>query len=150
MGGGGNGSEMITSSHVLVILADEVDRESVDIELASRVPDGAAVRVIASPEVSWLQWLTNDEDDARQRAEELASRVAGALDHTEVVEQGIGDTDPVRVAEDAASLGPADAVLVVFSDAASDQERRERVMRAIGERLGVPVQAISLPAPAHH
>ena len=136
-----------SAEHLLVILADDVDRDAIDRELALRVPAGAVVRVIASPEVSWLQWLTNDEDAARERADELAARAAETLGHTAVVEQGIGDVDPVRVAEDAAALGPADVVLVVFSDTHSDAARREEVMQSIVERLGVPVHEFSLPAP---
>lgn len=138
---------MEPAQHLLVILADEIDERSLEAELAARVPEGVAVRIVASPELPWHSWLTNQEDDARRRAEQLARHAAGQLDHAEVVEAGVGDASPRRVAEDAASLGPVDEVLLVFGDSEHPTRDRDTVIRDVEERLAVPVRAVHLPGP---
>lgn len=132
---------------LLVVLADEIDEDALDAELAERVPPGVAVRLIASPELPWLSWLTNQEDDARNRAEQLALHAAAHLGQAQVVEAGVGDASPRRLAEDAASLGRADEVLIVFGDSQHHTPDRDEVMRDVELRLGVPVRAVHLPGP---
>ncbi|MDQ3122587.1 MAG: hypothetical protein M3Q59_08650 [Actinomycetota bacterium] len=61
---------------------------------------------------SRLQWLTNADDDARERADDAASSIAGALP-SEGAEAAAGDSDPLLAAEDALSDFEADEVVVV-------------------------------------
>lgn len=139
------------SSHqLLVIVADAVDQQALDTELARRVPEGTSVRVIATPQLSFLDWLANDEDRQRKRADDTATRTAGALGQAEVTETGVGDADPMRAAEDAANLGGVDEVLIVFGESAHPAhehplEGRDGLVRDLELRLAVPVRTVELP-----
>lgn len=75
----------------------------------------AEVRVVApAADLSPLDWLANDEDEARGEAAdraEHAGRAAGA--EAESVEAEVGDTDPAQAIEDALRTFPADELLLV-------------------------------------
>jgi hypothetical protein len=58
------------------------------------------------------QWLTNADDDARERADDAASSIADALPSQET-EASAGDSDPLLAAEDALRDFAADEVVVV-------------------------------------
>ncbi len=68
--------------------------------------------VVPAVHQSRLQWLTNADDDARERADDAASSIAGALP-SEGAEAAAGDSDPLPAAEDALSDFEADEVVVV-------------------------------------
>ena len=61
---------------------------------------------------SRLQWLTNADDDARERADDAAASIADALP-AEDTESSAGDSDPLLAAEDALREFEADEVVVV-------------------------------------
>jgi Universal stress protein family len=77
--------------------------------------DEAEVKVVApASDVSPLQWLASDEDDARREAAEVAEESARAVGGEARVEDvEVGDTDPVQAIEDALREFSADEVLVV-------------------------------------
>jgi hypothetical protein len=83
-------------------------------EVRDRVRD-ADVRVVApAAELSRLDWLANDEDEARDDAADRAERVGrAAAPEAESVEAEVGDTDPVQAIEDALRTFPADELLLV-------------------------------------
>ena len=56
--------------------------------------------VVPAVHQSRLQWLTNADDDARERADDAASSIADALPSQET-EASAGDSDPLLAAEDA-------------------------------------------------
>jgi hypothetical protein len=75
----------------------------------------AEVRVVATAsDLSPLDWLASDEDEARRDA---AERAAGAGDavapEAGAVEAEVGDTDPVQAIEDALRTFPADELVLV-------------------------------------
>jgi hypothetical protein len=75
----------------------------------------AEVRVVApAADISRLDWLTNDEQEARAEAADLAvdAGVAVAPDAASV-EAEVGDTDPVQAIEDALREFPADELVLV-------------------------------------
>ena len=106
----------------------------------------AEVRIVApAADVSPLQWLANDEDDARADAEQVGEDAAGAV-HGEAtaVEASVGDSDPVKAIEDALREFPADEVVVVTASG-EDANWLERDAGAqADERFGVPVTHLSL------
>ena len=75
---------------------------------------------VAVPAVhqSRVQWLTNADDDARERADDAASSIANALP-SEETKASAGDSDPLLAAEDALREFAADEVVVVTR---SDEE----------------------------
>ena len=118
-------------------VADDVLRDAVRRHVGDEV---ARVRVVAPvSKVSPLEWLTNDEDDKRAEAQEVAERAAGAVSELGPAEAEIGDTDPVQAVEDALREFPADEILMVVG---REDERswleRGSVSEAMG-RFGVPV-----------
>ena len=73
------------------------------------------VKVVATAsDLSPLDWLANDEDDARAEAEARAKRVGSAVaPEADRVEAEVGDTDPVQAIEDALRTFPADELVLV-------------------------------------
>ena len=55
---------------------------------------GELLVVVPTVRQSRLQWLTNADDDARERADDAASSIAGAVPSQET-EASAGDPDPV-------------------------------------------------------
>jgi hypothetical protein len=98
---------------VLVVTTANDPEEAVDSIVRGHAGDDAEVRVVApASKISWLDWLTNDEDAARLDAAaraEAASQAAPA----EQVEAEVGDVDPLRAIEDALRTFPANEVLVL-------------------------------------
>jgi hypothetical protein len=68
--------------------------------------------VVPAVRQSRLQWLTNADDDVRERAEDAASAIAGALP-AEDAESTAGDPDPLQATEDALREFEADELVVV-------------------------------------
>jgi hypothetical protein len=102
------------------VLGDDVD------ELRVVVP---AVRQ------SRLQWLTNADDDARERADHAASNIAEALP-SEQTESSAGDPDPLLAAKDALGEFDADEVVVITrpDEEATwlEEGSSEEIARALG------------------
>jgi hypothetical protein len=90
--------------------------------------------VVPAVHQSRLQWLTNADDDARERADEAASSIAEALPSQET-ESSAGDSDPLLAVEDALREFPADEVVVVTRP---DEEATwlEGSSERIAQRLG--------------
>jgi hypothetical protein len=77
--------------------------------------EDAEVRIVApAADVSPLQWLASDEDEARADAAQVAEESAQAVEpEAHVSEVEVGDTDPVQAIEDALRQFPADELIVV-------------------------------------
>src|SRR5215210_3862932 len=91
------------SRKLLVVATAPVDEKTIRAEVSRRSGDeDAEVRVVApAADLSPLQWLANEEDDARGRAEERAGETAAAADAEAArVEASVGDPDPVQAIVD--------------------------------------------------
>lgn len=88
--------------NLLVVATDAIDERIVRDELlADEIASGATVHVVApASDVSPLEWLTNDEDEARAKAERTAERVAHAVGPAAHVEAEVGDRNPLLAIED--------------------------------------------------
>jgi hypothetical protein len=97
------------------------------------------MRVVApAVELSPLEWLASDEDEAREEAADVAREAKQAV-RPEAGRVGaeVGDTDPLQAIEDALRQFPADEVIVVTrpddearwleSGTADEAQRRFRV-----------------------
>jgi len=104
------------SRRILVVTTAPVEGDA----LRERVRDHAAgedaeLRVVATAsDLSPLDWLATDEDEARREAGQRAADVGEAVaPEADEVETEVGDTDPVQAIEDALRTFPADELLLV-------------------------------------
>ncbi len=106
-------------------------------ELRALLGDDIGELLVVVPTVrqSRLQWLTNADDDARERADDAASSIAGAVPSQET-EASAGDPDPVLAVKDALGEFAADEVVVVTrpDDEATwlEEGSSEAIARALG------------------
>jgi hypothetical protein len=137
----------MASRRLLVVATVPVEETLLREQLRERTGGAdAEVRVIApAADVSPLQWLANDEDDARADAERVAGDAAGAIGgDANVVDAGVGDSDPVKAIEDALREWPADEVVVVTASG-EDANWLERGAGAqADQRFGVPVTHLAV------
>ena len=101
------------SRPILVVNTATAPQAEVESVVRAHAGDDAEVRVIApASKISWLDRLTNAEDDARadatERAEAASEEVSG-----EQVEAHGGDVDPLQAIEDALRMFPADEIVVL-------------------------------------
>jgi hypothetical protein len=102
--------------HILVVTTAPVDGEALrDRVLEHTGDDEPEVKVVATAsDLSPLDWLANDEDDARAEAGARAMGVGRAVaPEADRVEAEVGDTDPVQAIEDALRTFPADELVLV-------------------------------------
>jgi hypothetical protein len=91
--------------------------------------------VVPTVRQSRLQWLTNADDDARERAQDTASSIAEGLP-AEAAEGSAGDPDPLLAAEDALREFDADEVVVVTRPDEEATWLEEGSSEAIAQALG--------------
>jgi hypothetical protein len=103
--------------------------------------DAEVVVVAPASDVSFAEWVANDEDRARVAAQQRADGTAEAV-QAHVEEARVGDVDPVIAIEDALRTFPADELIVVTrpEDAAGWLEHD--LLDALQQRFGVPVKHI--------
>lgn len=133
--------------NLLVLVAEAVDSERLSRALETEVPEGVKVRVVASPDLSFLQWLTNDEDKARVDATELARRAAGAISgQADVLERGMGDHETQLAAADVLHTADVDEVLLVVAGSGDrPSPEQEALAKELESQFGVPVKTLALP-----
>lgn len=127
------------SQRVLVIVTDPVAPSALKKAVRDHVDPGADVRLVSSPSLSLLEWVTNDEDGARTEAEELAAVGGSALNQAGPVELELGDSDPVQAVQDALQTFPADEILLV-------SPTESGITQAELDSFGIPVQVLTIPA----
>jgi len=108
--------------------------------------DEAEIRVVApASDVSPLQWLASDEDEAREKAAGVASEAAESVEPEAArTEAEVGDTDPVQAIEDALRTFNADEVLVVTRPADDATWLEQDSAEEARERFGVPVTRLTV------
>ena len=106
----------------------------------------AVVRIVApASDLSPLQWLATDEDEAREEAAEIAEEAERAVEpEAQAVQTEVGDPDPVQAIEDALRQFPADEVLVVTRPGDEAGWLEEDAAEEASERFGVPVTHLEL------
>jgi hypothetical protein len=115
-------------------------------ELREALSDADEIRVVApAADVSFLEWLTNDEDEARREAEEAAERVAAAADDARVeVDRTSQDTDAAQAIPDALRDFPADEIVVVTRPGEDATWLEDETVRAALEAHGIPARHVEL------
>ena len=111
--------------------------------LREAIPDVDEIRVVApAADVSFLKWLTNDEDDARREADEAAERVASAASSDTKVEidRTSESTDAAQAIGDALRDFQADEIVVVTRPGDDSTWLEDKTVRAALDAHGVPVR----------
>ena len=103
--------------------------------------EDAEVRVVApAADISRLDWLTNDEQEARAEAGERAVEAGLAVaPEARSVDAEIGDVDPVQAIEDALREFPADELVVVTHPDEDASWLEEGTAEAALARFDLPV-----------
>jgi hypothetical protein len=126
-----------------VLVVSSVERPVAELRQALGEDVGEVRVVVPAVRQSRLEWLANDEDDARQRAEEAASEIAEAVPAE--AEATVGDSDPVLAAKDALREFPADEVVVVTRPDEDATWLEEGSGKEIERELGgIPVKRITV------
>jgi hypothetical protein len=130
----------MSSRNVLLLVLEPFPDEKLRAAVQSRQAAGDVIVHVVAPAASSgvLQWLTGDDQEAREEAEELASRTADAVPAE--VETEVGDRDPVLAVEDALSTFHADEI-VLAGEASAEIEAALR-------DLGLPVSRLNGRRPA--
>src|SRR5262245_1520252 len=128
------------SRRVLVVTTTPRSEKKLRERVRRNAGDDAEILVVApASKISFLDWLTNAEDDARREADRRATQMAQEMPAAEV-HTTIGDVDPLVAVEDALRTFPADEVIVVTppEDAASWLEKE--LPNVVSERIGRPLR----------
>jgi hypothetical protein len=125
---------------LVVVTAPHPEDELLE-HLPAHADDDVEVLVVAPPsDLSFLQWLADDEDEARALAERRARKAAEAESlGARVVGLRVGDPDPLTAIEDALRTFPADEVVLVTRPEDSATWLERDATSATLDRLGVPV-----------
>ena len=127
------------AKRALVVTTVPADEAS----LREAMPDADEIRIVApAADVSFLQWLTNDEDDARRQADEAAERVASAApgDTKVEIDRTSESTDAAQAIRDALRDFPADEIVVLTRPGDESSWLEDETARAALEAPGIPVR----------
>jgi nucleotide-binding universal stress UspA family protein len=131
----------VSVKRLLVVATAPVDEEVLRARVREHAGPDAEVRVVApASDLSPLEWLATDEDEARGEAADIARSAERAVrPEAGRVETEVGDSDPVQAIEDALRQFPADEIIVATrpGDAAGWLEKDSA--EEASERFGVPV-----------
>jgi hypothetical protein len=111
--------------------------------LREAIADADEIRVVApAADVSFLEWLTNDEDEARREADEAARRVASAAgDDTRVeIDRTSESTDAAQAIRDALRDFAADEIVVVTRPGDDSTWLEDETVQAALDAHGIPVR----------
>jgi GABA permease len=127
------------TERVLVVATSTVGADEISDAIGDRFGDNAEVRVVATPSgLSRLDWLANQEDDARLDASERARGAAEAIP-VDSVEAGVGDTDPVQTIQDEIALFKPDQIVLVTRDDDETSWLESDAGEAARDRFDVPI-----------
>jgi nucleotide-binding universal stress UspA family protein len=130
----------MSGKRFLVVPTAPVDDSLLRDRLREHAGPDAEVRVVApASDLSPLQWLASDEDEARGEAAEIARTAERAVQPAAGrVEAEVGDSDPVQAIEDALREFPADEVIVVSRPGTEASWLEQDAAEEASERFGIP------------
>ena len=136
----------MTIRRLLVVTTVPTDASLLRDQVRERTGDAAAeIRIVApAADVSPLQWLASDEDEARGEAEQIAEDAGRAVEGEATVETEVGDPDPVQAIEDALRTFPADEVIVVTRAGEEASWLEKDTDAAALDRFGLPVTRLAV------
>ena len=131
----------MSAKRLLIVATAPVDETILRDRLREHAGPDAEVRVVApASDLSPLEWLATDEDEARGEAAVIARSAERAVQPAAGrVETEVGDSDPVQAIEDALRQFPADEVIVVTRPGDEAGWLEKDSAQEASERFGVPV-----------
>ncbi len=124
---------------ILVVTTAAVPEAEVESVVRAHAGEDAEVYVVApASKISWLDRLTNAEDDARADAADRANAASEAAPG-EQVEAHVGDVEPLQAIEDALRTFPADEIVVLTAPDEQATWLEAGLGEAARERFSVPV-----------
>lgn len=128
-------------ARVVVVSSSEVGRETLSEAIG---PDDELFVVVPAVEQSRLQWLANDEDEARREARSVGEAVAQAAP-TDASDIDVKPDPPAQVVKDAIAEHRPDRVLVALREGEEATWLEQAELAELpGEIDGVPVERIRL------
>ncbi len=124
-----------------VLVVTTANEPKADVEAVVRAHAGAdaEVQVVApASKISWLDRLTNAEDDARADAADRADVAAAAVTGDQA-NGHVGDVDPLQAIEDALRLFGADEVVILTAPDENASWLESGLGERASERFAVPV-----------
>jgi hypothetical protein len=131
----------VRKRRLLVVTTGAADDAALREEVRERAGgEEVEIRVVApAAELSRLQWLASDEDEARAKARQVARETGKAVEQTGAVEDTeVGDPDPVQAIEDALRTFPADELIIVTPSGESATWLEEDSPEEAFERFHLP------------
>ncbi|HET7589731.1 MAG TPA: hypothetical protein VFK14_06050 [Solirubrobacterales bacterium] len=130
---------------VIAVVTDELHgTEPIEQLQAGSDGDGLEVRVVVpAVEANVLEHTLGDVDEPRQLAEGRLEQLLGELRRRDLVVSGeVGDSDPVRAAQDALLKAPADEVMI-FEHCESQSEWYENgLLERAEEEIDLPLRMV--------
>jgi hypothetical protein len=138
----------MTVRKLLVVATAPVDGEALRREVREHLGgDEAEVRIVApAADLSPLEWLASDEDEARDEAARVAGEASEALDEDAPVETEVGDPDPAQAIEDALRTYEADELVLVGPPESDVGWLEQGKLDEAVEGLGLPVTRLETGA----
>lgn len=131
----------MSPKRLLVVATVPVEESLLRDRVRAHAGTDADVRIVApASDLSRLQWLATDEDEAREEAAGVARAAERAVGpEARAVETEVGDPDPVQAIEDALRQFPAEEVIVVTRPGDEAGWLEKDSATEAQERFGVPV-----------
>jgi hypothetical protein len=135
----------MAARRLLIVTTVPVPGDVVLEEVRRATGDASAeVRIVApAADVSPLQWLASDDDDARADAAGTVEEAAAAVAGEAHVETEVGDSDPVQAIEDALRTFEADEIVVVTPPGEQANWLETDAGAEARDRFGVPVRHLA-------
>ncbi len=123
---------------ILVVTTADSPKADVESVVRAHAGDDAEVYVVApASKISWLDRLTNAEDDARADAADRAEAASDAAPGN--AEAHVGDVDPLSAIEDALRQFPADEIVVLTAPDETSTWLEEGLGAKAQKRFSIPV-----------
>jgi hypothetical protein len=124
---------------IVVVTTATVPQAGVEAVVRAHAGDDAELHVVApASKISWLDRLTNAEDDARADAAERAELASEAAPGDQA-HGHVGDVDPLQAIEDALRMFGADEIVVLTAPDEEDSWLESGLGEKASERFAVPV-----------
>jgi nucleotide-binding universal stress UspA family protein len=131
----------MSAKRLLVVATVPVEERILRDRVREHAGQDAEVRIVApASDLSPLEWLATDEDEARGEAADIARSAERAVQpEAGRVETEVGDSDPVQAIEDALRQFSADEVVVVTRPGDDAGWLEKDSAAEASERFGLPV-----------
>jgi len=131
--------QRVMPRRILVVTTAAAPSAEVESVVREHAGEDAEVYVVApASKISWLDRLTNAEDDARDDAAERADAASDAAPGDQG-EADVGDVQPLQAIEDALRTFPADEIVVLMAPDEKASWLEVGLGEDAGERFSVPV-----------